>query len=314
MTSFRMSSIQFMNNYKTSLNNAYREQAKMLEKGDGSSIHRASDDPIGYSKLLRYTVSSNENDQYQKNVNNGVSWMKTSDNAVVNISDRMKTFAEKTVAAANSYNTNADFESIGKEMFSEIEQIIAVANTQQGDRYIFSGQKDTTEPFIMSYDTYERGLAKTLDAKQAAFFKGTSGDDNVTLYQMLTINYNGNTYYLDTQSGYVYSKDFVDEGYKDLIAQGYSTITEADKMSLTNSALARTYAAGSISPMTVEDAWSVVNGASETDLTDVIQYNTENHTVLCEALRVLHDYDMGTVNTNLSNAKNSIISNLNNVS
>ena len=204
MSSFRMSSIQFMNNYKTALNNAYREQAKILEKGDGSSIHRASDDPIGYSKLLRYTVASNENDQYQKNVNNGVSWMKTSDNAVVNIADRMKTFAEKTVAAANSYNTEADFTSIGKEMFSEIEQIISVANTQQGDRYIFSGQKDTTEPFLLSNDTYERGVAKTLDAKQAAFFKGTSGDDNVTLYQMLTLEYGDRTYYLDTHSGYIY--------------------------------------------------------------------------------------------------------------
>ena len=220
MASFRMSSIQFMNNYKTSLNRTYRDQAKILEQGDGTSIHRGSDDPIGYSKLLRYTVSENENDQYHKNVDNAISWMKTSDSTVANISDRMKTFVEKTSAAANSYNTDADFQSIAKEMFSQIEEIVADANTQQGDRYIFSGQRDTTEPFALSHDTYERGVAKTLDSKQAAFFKGTSGDDNATLFQFLTIEYTDpdtevtSTYYLDTQSGYVYTKNLLTKATK----------------------------------------------------------------------------------------------------
>jgi len=222
-----MSSIQFMNNYTKSLNKTYREQAQMLEQGDGSKIHRGSDDPIGYSKLLRHTVSSNENEQYQKNVDTAISWMKTSDSAIANISDRFKTLEEKTNAAANSYNTNSDFEAIGKEMMAQIEQIVSVANTQQGDRYIFSGQKDTTQPFVLSNDVYDRGVAKTLDNKQASFFKGVSGDGNATLYQMLTLNYNGETYYLDTQSKYLYSQDFVDEGYKEAIVQGYDTISQA---------------------------------------------------------------------------------------
>ena len=234
--SFRMSSIQFMNNYTSSLNKTYREQANILEQGDGSKIHRGSDDPIGYSKLLRYNVSANENEQYQKNVDNAVSWMSTTDSAMVNISDRFKTLEEKANAAANSYNTNSDFEAIAKEMMAQIEQIVSVANTQQGDRYIFAGQKDTTQPFVMSNDVYDRGVAKTLDNKQAAFFKGVTGDGNATLYQMLTLNHNGQTYYLDTQSGYVYSKDFVDEGYKEAITKGNDTIT----------AVAATYSVGQI--------------------------------------------------------------------
>ena len=251
-SSFRMSSIQYMYNYKASLNKTYKEQAKILEQGDGTSIHRASDDPIAYSKLLRYNVSSSENDQYGKNVKTAISWMQTSDSAVAHISDRMKTFSEKTVAAANSYNTDADFQSIAKEMFAQIEEIVAVANTQQGDRYIFSGQKDTTEPFVLSHDYYDRGVAKTLDAKQAAFFKDTAGDDNATLFQFLTVEQTNadtglkETYYLDTQSGYLYTKKFVDEGYKELIAQAYTSINATDKLSSANETLAKTYAAGKI--------------------------------------------------------------------
>jgi len=236
---FRMSSIQFMTNYTASLNKTYREQAKLLEQGDGSSIHRGSDDPISYSRFLRYNVSSTENDQYQKNVDTAISWMSTSDSAVANISDRMKTFEEKTNAAANSYNTNADFEAIAKEMMAQIEQVVSVANTQQGDRYVFAGQRDTTQPFLMSNDYHDRGLPRTLDNKQAAFFKGVTGDGNVSLYQMLTVNHNNQTYYLDTESGYLYSKDFVDEGYKGAITEGVSTVYN-------NDTLAESYAVGKV--------------------------------------------------------------------
>ena len=330
--SFRMSSIQYMNNYKSSLNKTYQQQAKILEQGDGTSIHRGSDDPIGYSKLLRYNVSGSENDQYQKNVKNGISWMQTSDGIVASISDRMKTFSEKTVAAANTYNTEADFQSIAKEMFAQVEEIVSEANTQLGDRYIFSGQKDTTEPFVLSHDTYDRGIAKTLDAKQAAFFKGASGDGNGTLYQFLTVEYTDtdtgatDTYYLDTQSGYIYAKDFVDEGYKELIAQGYKSINDTDKISSTAQRLAKTYAAGSISPMTVEDAWKIVDAASEDDLLETIRtFNVNDLSDIADedeqgrqktlrtALRVIYDNDYGTVTTNLANAKSDIISNLQSV-
>ena len=75
----RMSSNQFTYNYTVSLNKAYQNQAKMFEQADGSSIHRPSDNAIDYAKLLRYNNSAAENDQYQRNVKNALSWMNTSD-------------------------------------------------------------------------------------------------------------------------------------------------------------------------------------------------------------------------------------------
>ena len=94
--SFRMSSIQFMTNYKASLNRTYRQQAQLLEKGDGSSIHRGSDDPVAYSKWLRYKINEHENDQYKSDVNTAQAWMETTDGALTHITDITKTFKEKT--------------------------------------------------------------------------------------------------------------------------------------------------------------------------------------------------------------------------
>lgn len=232
----RISSNQFMYNYQKTLNKSYAEQQKLFEQADGSSIHRASDDPVAYAKVMSLRYTESENTQYNKNVKSALSWMKETDNSIGDMKDNVKTFVEKTIQAANDYETDPDFKSIAGEMMAIIEDVVTNCNNQQGDRYLFAGQKDTTHPFIMSKDTFERGLAKTLDAKQAEFFKGTSGDINAGLYQMLQMkDSSGNVYYFDTESGYVYEKDFVEEGYKEVISGGrgninaiYST-TESDE-------------------------------------------------------------------------------------
>ena len=183
----RIGSSHFLYNYMVSLNNAYQEQAKLFEQSDGSSLHRGSDNPINYSKFMRYTVSENENDQYRENIKTAVSWMQNSDSVMIHMTEIMQTLKEKSVHAANSDNSEDDYLAIYKEMFAGMQEIVASLNTQVGDRYIFSGQKDLTKPFEMSIETYDRGLAKNLDTTQAAFFKGSTADFNTELFQFLEV-------------------------------------------------------------------------------------------------------------------------------
>ena len=231
--SFRMSSIQFMTNYQSSLNKTYQKQAKYLEQGDGSSIHRGSDDPVGYSKLLRYKINANENEQYNRNVQTAQSWMKTTDSALTHMVELTKTFKEKTIEAATDANSTSDFEAISKEMWAIIEEMCSSAKTQHGDRYVFAGQQDKTEPISLSYDVYDRAITKTLDTSQAAFFKGVSNSGGGEVYQLLKLaelddnkNETGNIFYLDTQSGNVYESALVDKVYKEFVNKGLNTIDE----------------------------------------------------------------------------------------
>lgn len=212
----RVSSNQMIYNYKKQLNDANARQDKLLEQGDGSKLHRPSDDSVAYTKYLRYDTSQQENEQYQENVSTGVSWMKASDAALVSMKDIQTTFKEKTVAAANGDKTNEDMAAIGKEMMAEIQQLVSLGNTQQGDRYLFAGQKDTTQPFSLSEKEVKRGLAKTLSEKASNYFRGNDGAETMgTVRQMLTLTgSDGNTYYLNTRDGHIYTKDFVENGYK----------------------------------------------------------------------------------------------------
>ena len=228
--SIRVSSNQMVYGYQKQLNDANTRQTKLLEQGDGSKLHRPSDDSVDYSKYLRYTVSENENTQYQENVSTALSWMKTSDAALVNMTSIQTTFKEKTVAAANSTNNTSDMAAIGKEMMAEIQELVSLGNTMQGDSYVFGGQKDLTKPFSMSTKEVDRGLAKTLEENQAAYFSGDNGADNAgSLKQMLSLTgSDGNTYYLNTRDGYIYTKDFVENGYKDIVAKDSSAIVKPE--------------------------------------------------------------------------------------
>ena len=221
----RMSSNQFTYNYNYQLQNAYKRQTKLFEDADGGSLHRPSDDSVAYNRLLRYKDNLIENEQYQTNVKSALSWMHTSDSALIHITEVTKTFVSKSVNAANDDNNDTDWDAIAREMEAEIQEIVATANTQEGDRFLFSGQKDLIQPFNWEKNAdgaltqVSRGLAKTLDSSQVNFFKnnGTKNiDTNSVLNQMLTLEYEGNTYYLDTQNGYVYDKDFMDDGYKEI--------------------------------------------------------------------------------------------------
>lgn len=230
--SIRVSSNQMVYGYQKQLNDANTRQTSLLEQGDGSKLHRPSDDPVGYSKFMRYDTGLEENNQYTSNVSTAISWMKTSDSALVNMTAIQTTFKEKTIAAANDTNNTVDMAAIGKEMMAEIQELVSLGNTMQGDRYVFGGQQDLKQPFTMSEEKVKRGSAKTLDSNQQAFF-ATEYDSGKTgsLRQMLRLKDDAGTeYYLNTQSGKLYTADFVENGYKDvMVKEGRTSVKSGDE-------------------------------------------------------------------------------------
>ena len=280
--SVRISSLQYMYNYKVALNRAYEKQTKLFENADGSSIHRGSDDPIAYSKLLRYNVSDVENTQYHKAVNNGISIMNTADSTLASMADLSKTIVDKTIEAANTYNTSADFESIAKEMFSSLEEIVSLCNTQQGDRYLFSGQRDIIEPFTISDETYQRGVAKTLDAAQTKFFKNHPSEGDSYVYQMLELSdEDGNEYCLDTETGYIFTKKFLEDDFKEVRTLGYTSIFAAQEAETDDpyyDSLQELLTAGTVSQVNVTDtsASDVFKVSDYFDNRGIIQMTDDN--------------------------------------
>lgn len=223
----RIASTMMSRNYLNQLNNTYEQYAKIMEQSDGSKLHRASDDAVDYSKYLRYQNNKIVNEQFNENVSTASSWMKNSQAAMVNVEALYTTFKEKVIQAGTTANNESDMKDIAKELLASVQETVADYNTQIGDRFLFSGQKDTTMPFEITAEKMDRGETRTLDEQQAAFFSGTDtwGEENTTLKQMLKLTgSDGNTYYMNVNNGDVYTEDFVVSGYKD--AESFDPTTQ----------------------------------------------------------------------------------------
>ncbi|MGP1367126.1 MAG: flagellin N-terminal helical domain-containing protein [Schwartzia sp. (in: firmicutes)] len=230
----RIASLHMKDRYLKQLNRTFEEKTRLMEQSDGDKIHRPSDDAVGYSKFLRYSGSLTENTQYQTNVKTAVSWMKNSDAALADMTKCFSTIVEKSNAAQGT-NTLSDMKAIAGEMKVMVQHAVSDANTQVDGRYLFSGQSDLVQPYTMSEKKFERGLSKTLDDKQTAFFNSGTGDSKTAssggMAQMLALKGDdGNSYYLNTVTGKVYAKEFMDQGYKDKIASGQTTVQAGDEV------------------------------------------------------------------------------------
>ncbi len=240
----RVSSTQMIGRYQKQLNDSYEDQAKLMEQSDGSRLHRPSDDSVNYSKFLRYENSETENEQFQNNVKNGISWMKTADSAMANMKDLLTTIHEKTVQAANDTNDTSNIQAIGKDVLAKLRELVSLGNTQQGDRYMFAGQSDLEQPFTITSAKVHRGLTKTLDDPQRSFFSTIVDDGSGNTYadskgnttQMLTLTGDdGNNYYLSTTTGKIYTQEFMDEGYKRKVGNGQTQVQDGNEVATLSS-------------------------------------------------------------------------------
>jgi len=116
----------------------------------GRRINRPSDDPIGIAKDLGFRSDLSEISQFRKNIDQAISWLNFSDQALGNINELISEAKELTVQFANdTYDQHARI--AGATQIRDIfEQIINAANTQFEGNYIFSGTRTNRSPFTVS--------------------------------------------------------------------------------------------------------------------------------------------------------------------
>ncbi len=142
----RITNNMIVNSYLTSFNSALERQNKLQEQlSDGKAIHRASDDPVRAVRSLKYNTNLAENVQFDQNVKDATSWMETTDSAISQMNSIMIRARELVVSADGSKSPDA-LQAIGKELDGLIDAAVTIGNTQIGDRYLFAGQMDKTQP------------------------------------------------------------------------------------------------------------------------------------------------------------------------
>ena len=187
------------------LNRNTKALSKSLQKvSSGMKINSAADDASGYAISERMRVQIRSLDQANSNAQNGGSMMKVAEGAVSSTVEILKTLKEKAVNAANDTNTDADRQTIQKELDQSIDQINDNANVTFNGQYLVDGSKNSKSNGTSTALTNQSLSTDTVSTTALTELKARNGDKlNIQSTDTITVSWvkDGKTYTASTEVG-----------------------------------------------------------------------------------------------------------------
>ena len=187
------------------LNKNTKALSKSLQKvSSGMKINSAADDASGYAISERMRVQIRSLDQANSNAQNGGSMMKVAEGAVSSTVEILKTLKEKAVNAANDTNTDADRQTIQKELDQSIDQINDNANVTFNGQYLVDGSKNSKTTVTCTALTNQSLAEDTSSDTALTGLKARNGDSlNIQSTDTITVSWvkDGRTFTASTKVG-----------------------------------------------------------------------------------------------------------------
>ncbi|MBN2420150.1 MAG: flagellar hook-associated protein FlgL [Deltaproteobacteria bacterium] len=139
--------------YDGAIRNLGRTSLDMVEANEVVStskrINDLSDDPVNLVKVLDLRSSIANLDQMERNISMGKSWLNASESALTQVNDIIGAAKVLTVAMASD-NVGATERANNASLAQHyLEEIISLANSSTGGRYMFGGTNTDTVPFTL---------------------------------------------------------------------------------------------------------------------------------------------------------------------
>lgn len=113
----------------------------------GKQLNRVSDDPYAVGRALQLRDEMEHTQQLQKNVEDGMGWSETTDDALDSISSAVARIRDLVIQGATDTAGGSPRDRIATEVSGLIDSIKTAANVKYAGRYIFSGTDTNVEPF-----------------------------------------------------------------------------------------------------------------------------------------------------------------------
>lgn len=152
----RIASKTIYDRINSSLQSTYSDMFKAQEVVSTSKkINKLSDDPVGLVTVLDLRSSLSNIEQLGRNVSMGKSWLTASESALTQVNDILTELKALTVQMSSA-NTGSDERANAAIVVEQyLDEIISLANSQSGGRYLFAGTNTDTAPFELNETTGE---------------------------------------------------------------------------------------------------------------------------------------------------------------
>jgi len=144
----KVTSLSLARTISNQLNDARNDIVDLqIQIGTGMRIQKPSDDPIGSVRMVQLTSNLSELDAYKSNMTYGKSFVQTtltSLDQLLNILSRLQEIAVQQ--RGSNANTQTRL-SASVEVQNAFEEIVQIANSKLGDKYIYGGHDSLNSPY-----------------------------------------------------------------------------------------------------------------------------------------------------------------------
>ena len=155
----------------------YAGLAKVQEQvGTARKLNRASDDPAQARVAIKVRDTLNALSQHLRNIDTADRTTSTAETALASADDVLVRLKELAIQGANDTLGATDRAAIAKEVAQLADTLVGLANTRNGEDYVFSGQRTRTPAYASAGAAYA-GDTNALNARVAP---GVTVATNVT--------------------------------------------------------------------------------------------------------------------------------------
>lgn len=134
------------------INSMLEQQGKLsktqLQVSTGRRILTPADDPAAASQVLGLTQQKEVVGQYQSNADAASARLSLEEGVLAGVGDLLQRVRELAVQANNASLSNGDRASIAQEVRQRLDELLALANTKDGNNeYLFAGYQGLTQAF-----------------------------------------------------------------------------------------------------------------------------------------------------------------------
>ncbi len=120
------------------------------QMSSGKTISRPSDNPVTISQVLTYKSVLHGQEQYIKNMEEAREWVDTSEQALSYATNVMQRARELAIYGSNDTMPQSSREALAAEVDQLLKEMVEIANTSYGGRYVFGGTSTSSLPFSLA--------------------------------------------------------------------------------------------------------------------------------------------------------------------
>jgi flagellar hook-associated protein 3 FlgL len=127
--------------------NLSRLQTIQEQLSSGRQISRPSDSPSGTLDAMRYRSGISRNEQYGRNVDDGIGWLGTADRSLTSSLDLVRRARDLVLSAGDGTGDQSSREAMAAEVDALRGSLLEVANASYLDRPIFAGNANVSAAY-----------------------------------------------------------------------------------------------------------------------------------------------------------------------